>query len=135
VHFLNGPLIELESYPGNNYTVIEGEAVMLRSNKVFNEVRYKIAREALSGIKVAVLARKYEVSPKSINDWVREYREKFGDENIPSPDEQIQEMKRLQEIEEKYEKAVKVLGAKELEIEILRELLKKSNPAYLKNSR
>jgi transposase-like protein len=108
---------------------------MLRSNKVFNEVRYKIAREALSGIKVAVLARKYEVSPKSINDWVREYREKFGDENIPSPDEQIQEMKRLQEIEEKYEKAVKVLGAKELEIEILRELLKKSNPAYLKNSR
>lgn len=108
---------------------------MLRSNKVFNEVRYKIAREALSGIKVAVLARKYEVSPKSINDWVREYREKFGDENIPSPDEQIQEMKRLQEIEEKYEKAVKVLGEKELELEILRELLKKSNPAYLKNSR
>ncbi|MDD9269737.1 hypothetical protein ACFPES_22040 [Paenibacillus sp. GCM10023248] len=41
--------------------------------------------------------------------------------------------RRLQEVEERYEKAVKVLGEKELEIEILRELLKKKNPAYQKN--
>jgi len=39
----------------------------------------------------------------------------------------------LQEVEEKYQTAVKILGEKELEIEILRELLKKKNPAYLKD--
>jgi hypothetical protein len=49
------------------------------------------------------------------------------------PDQHLQELKRLQEIEEKYEKAMKVLGEKELENEILRELVKKKNPAYLKN--
>lgn len=102
---------------------------------MFEELRIQIVKEALSGIKVAVLARKYEVSPKSINTWVREYRDQIGEEEIPTADAQIQELKRLQEMEEKYQKAVKVLGEKELEIEILRELLKKQNPAYPKNSR
>jgi hypothetical protein len=54
--------------------------------------------------------------------------------DLPPADHQLQELKRLQEVEKKYEKAMKVLGEKELEIEILRELLKKQNPAYLKNS-
>lgn len=102
---------------------------------MFEEIRIQIVKEALSGIKVAVLARKYDVSPKSINAWVREYRDKISEEDIPTADAQIQELKRLQEVEEKYNKAVKVLGEKELEIEILRELLKKQNPAYPKNSR
>jgi len=102
---------------------------------MYEEMRVQIVKEALSGIKVAVLARKYDVSPKSINNWVREYRDKIGEEEIPAADAHIQELKRLQEIEEKYNKAVKVLGEKELEIEILRELLKKKNPAYPKNSR
>jgi transposase-like protein len=105
----------------------------MRTNKVFEEVRLKVAKEALSGIKIGVLARKYEVNPETIRNWVREYRDKVGDDEIPSVDEQIQELKRLQEVEEKYGKAIKVLGEKELEIEILRELLKKTNPAYPKN--
>lgn len=42
-------------------------------------------------------------------------------------------MKRLQEVEARYEKAMKVLGEKELENEILRDLIKKHNPAYVKN--
>lgn len=107
----------------------------MRAKKVFEEVRLKIVREALSGVKIAVLARKYEVHPETIRSWVKEYREKVGDDEIPSTDEQLQELKRLQEVEEKYEKAVKILGEKELEIEILRELLKKTNPAYPKNSK
>lgn len=105
----------------------------MRTRKVFDETRLKIVREALSGIKIAVLARKYEVHPETIRNWVKQYRDQVGDDNIPSTDEQIQELKRLQEIEEKYHKAVKALGEKELEIEILRELLKKANPAYVKN--
>ncbi|MCR8636973.1 transposase [Paenibacillus radicis (ex Xue et al. 2023)] len=107
----------------------------MRARKVFEEARLKIVQEALSGIKVAVLARKYEIHPETIRTWVKEYRDRIGDDQIPSTDEQIQELKRLQELEEKYEKAIKMLGEKELEIEILRELLKKPNPAYPKNTR
>ena len=107
----------------------------MRANKVFEEARLKIVREALSGVKVAILARKYEIHPETIRSWIREYRDQVGDKEIPSTDQQLQELKRLQEVEEKYEKAVKILGEKELEIEILRELLKKTNPAYPKNTK
>jgi transposase-like protein len=107
----------------------------MRSKKVFEETRLKIVREALSGIKIAVLARKYEIHPETIRSWLREYRDHVGADEIPSTDEQIQELKRLQEVEVMYEKAKKILGEKELEIEILRELLKKTNPAYPKNTK
>jgi len=97
------------------------------------ETRMKIVREALAGIKVGVLARIYDVHPESIRQWVRDHRDSIPLEEIPMTDEHVQELQRLQVVEERYEKAVKVLGEKELEIEILRELLKKKDPAYLKN--
>ncbi|ALS26216.1 helix-turn-helix domain-containing protein [Paenibacillus cisolokensis] len=106
---------------------------MRRSNKLYEEVRLDVVREALSGIKVGVLARKYNLHPETVRTWIRTYRDQVDIHKLPPADHQLQELKRLQEVEEKYEKAMKVLGEKELEIEILRELLKKQNPAYPKN--
>ena len=108
--------------------------IKMGSTRLHEEQREKVAIEALSGIKVGVLSRKYGVSPKTINGWVRDYREKHGEQEYPFPQEQVEEMKRLHEIEKKYDKAMKMLGEKDLEIEILRELLKKPTPAYQKNS-
>jgi len=99
------------------------------------EVKIQIVKEALSGIKVGVLARMYDLHPETIRLWVKEYRDSIPTEEIPATDEHLQELRRLQNVEQRYEKAVKVLGEKELEIEILRELLKKQNPAYPKNSK
>ena len=107
---------------------------MKRSNKLYEKVRLDVVREALSGIKVGVVARKYNLHPETVRNWIRTYRDQVDIHDLPSADHQLQELKGLQEVEEKYEKAMKVLGEKELEIEILRELLKKQNPAYLKNS-
>lgn len=97
------------------------------------EERLKIVKEALAGVKVGVLSRMYDVHPETIREWIREHRDAILPEEIPVADEYLQELQRLQEVEERYQKACKVLGEKELEIEILRELLKKKNPAYLKN--
>ena len=107
---------------------------MRQRNNVFKELRYKVAQEALAGIKVGVLARKYDVSPKTIRNWVKEFQDTFGDDAVPTIDERIDDSKRLAELEEKYSRAVKALGEKELEIEVLRELVKKSNPALMINS-
>lgn len=93
----------------------------------------KIAREALAGVKVGVLARIYDIHPETVRKCIREYRDTIAPEEIPTTDEHVQELQRLQAVEERYAKAMKVLGEKELENEILRELLKKQNPAYLKN--
>lgn len=107
---------------------------MRQRNNAFKEVRYKAAQEALAGMKAGVLARKYDVNPKTIRAWVVEYQETFGADSLPTIDDRIIESKRLAELEEKYERALKALGQKELEIEVLRELVKKTNPASMTNS-
>lgn len=107
----------------------------MKKRKAYEEIRLEIVKEALSGIKVGVLARRYELHPETIRTWIRLYRDEIQDIDIPATDEHLVEMKRLQEVEDKYQNAVKLLGEKELEIEILRELLKKQNPAYPTNSR
>lgn len=109
---------------------------MIRLGKrLKREERIKIVGEALSGIKVGVLARMYDIHPETIREWIRKYRDEINANELPQADEHLQELKRLQEIEEKYQKAMKVLGEKELELEIMRELVKKINPAYPKNSK
>lgn len=102
---------------------------MRQRNNAFKEVRYKVAQEALAGIKVGVLGRKYDVSPKTIRNWVKEYQETFGEDAAPTIDERLDDAKRLAELEEKYNRALKALGEKELENEVLRELVKKIPPA------
>lgn len=97
------------------------------------EERLKVVKEALAGVKVGVLARMYDIHPETIRGWIRDHRDAIVPEEVPNTDEHLQELLRLQEVEQRYEKAVKALGEKELEIEILRELIKKKNPAYLKN--
>jgi transposase-like protein len=105
----------------------------MQRNKLFEEVRFKVAQEALGGIKTGVLARKYDVTPKTIRNWVNEYQETFGDDAVPTLDDRVAESKRLAELEEKYNRALKALGEKQLEIEVLRELVKKSGPASMTN--
>ncbi|BCG60649.1 MULTISPECIES: helix-turn-helix domain-containing protein [Paenibacillus] len=99
------------------------------------EARLKIVKEALAGVKVGVLSRIYDIHPETIRGWIRDHRDSIPPEEIPVADEHLQELQRLQDVEQRYEKAMKVLGEKELELEILRELLKKKNPAYPKNSK
>lgn len=107
---------------------------MRQRNNVFKEVRYKVAQEALAGIKVGVLARKHEVSPKTIRRWVIEFQETFGEDAVPTIDERLDDANRLAELEEKYNRALKALGEKELENEVLRELVKKVNPVSMTDS-
>jgi len=97
------------------------------------ETRLKIVREVLAGIKVGALARMYNIHPETIRNWVRDHRDDIHPDEIPAADEHLQELRRLQEVEAKFEQAKKLLGEKELEIEILRELVKKKNPAYRKD--
>ena len=94
------------------------------------EIRLKAVREALAGIKVGALARMYDVHPRNDSQMELEIiRDEVAPEEIPMTDEHLQELQRLQEIEAKYEKAMKILGEKELEkCRLLRELAKKEEP-------
>lgn len=106
----------------------------MKSNKLYDEQRIKVAQEAIHGTKISFLARKYSVSPSTISNWVKFYKDRFGEEDTPSVQERIDDAERVQDLETKMETAIKLLGEKDLEIELLRELLKKANPAYKTNS-
>jgi transposase-like protein len=110
------------------------EMIEMKSSKLYDEQRIKVAQEAINGTKISFLARKYSISPSTISSWVKFYKERFGEEaDTPSVNERIEDAKRVQELENKMDTAIKLLGEKDLEIELLRELLKKSNPAYRTN--
>lgn len=107
----------------------------MRKGRAYEEVRIQVVKEALAGIKVGVLARRYETHPETIRSWIRQYRDQIDITDLPSTDAHVQEMKRLQDLEDKYKTAMKLLGEKELELDILRELVKKKNPAWPTSSK
>lgn len=89
--------------------------------------------EVLAGFRTEVVARKYGMHPGTLRRWVKEYEDEV-DEMVAkrrSAEERMKEAaEKLPELEKKYEKAMKLLGEKELEIEILRELVKKKHPDW-----
>lgn len=95
----------------------------------FDELRVQIVEEALSRGNIALTARKHGISPYSLYKWVKQYRDEvevtMGKRkklnNLSSP-------QTAEEWEQKYEQAAKLLGEKELEIAILRDLVKKKYP-------
>lgn len=106
---------------------------MSQRGKGFEKLRHQVAEEALSGMKTGYLARKYEIHPETVRTWVREYKQTLGIDALPTISDRVADAKRVEELEENYARALKTLGEKELELAILRELVKKSNPASKKD--
>ena len=99
----------------------------MKRRKHSKEFKLQVVKEALEVGNKALVARRYELSPNLVQRWVKAYEEgKLGQEMAPSS----AEIKRL---EEENEQLKKLLGEKDLEIAILRDLIKKKNPHLLKN--
>lgn len=108
---------------------------MGRNSNFYSGFKSQIVQEALSGVKTSILAKKYQVTAKTINSWVRDFQ-KDQDPNIPNVELVVDPtLSRLQELEQKYEQAMKLLGEKQLEVEVLTQLVKKTNPAYQPRSK
>jgi transposase-like protein len=94
------------------------------------EFKIQLVKESLEVDNAALVGRKYGVSPKRVQIWVREYRAgrlgggvELGD--FPDLD--------VKQIEAENTKLKSLLGEKDLEIAILRDLVKKRNPPLLKS--
>lgn len=93
----------------------------------------ELASRVMEGYRTEVIARQEGVHPETVRRWVRQYEDEVDEvmARRRSEEERRQEAaERLPELEKKYEKAMKLLGEKELEIEILRELVKKKHPDW-----
>lgn len=97
------------------------------------QAKKEFVTEVLSGMRTEVVARKYGMAPKTLRAWVRQYQDEVDELMVQKRDEAEQQKKdtaRLQEMEEKYKDALKLLGEKELELHILRDLVKKKYPDW-----
>lgn len=75
----------------------------------------------------AIVARKHDLSPNMVSRWVREHSKpnKIGFGSVYGNGSYNQSAKAL---ESENEKLKKLLGEKDLEIAILKDLVKKTNP-------
>jgi len=95
------------------------------------EFKLKVVKEAIEIGNCSLAARKYNLSKGLVSKWVRTYKN-AGEQNFlegkTSTDTNTYSSQEYKEMAKENEKLKKLLGEKELEIEILRDLLKKTNP-------
>jgi transposase-like protein len=92
-----------------------------------------VAEVLAFGYRIEAAARRFGMSPRTLSDWVRQYRDEVDELMAKKRNEEEQlkrDAERLQELEKKYSEAMKLIGEKELEINILRELVKKNHPDW-----
>ncbi|MBA2872320.1 transposase-like protein [Anoxybacillus calidus] len=101
----------------------------MKRRKHSKEFKLQVVKEALEVGNKALVARRYELSPNLVQRWVKAYEDgQLGQETVTHSSSA--EVKKL---EEENEQLKKLLGEKDLEIAILRDLIKKKNPHLLKD--
>lgn len=100
------------------------------------EFKEQIIKEVEEIGSVHKVAKRHEIAPTTIYGWMK--RKKINHkawDNTPDDAKRmaayIPSSKEFKEIESENSKLKELLGEKDLEIHILRDLLKKSNPGYL----
>lgn len=97
----------------------------------FEEVKRKYVRMALEAGNTSFIARKVGVSPKTLQTWVKQFRDEIEKEMESEGVSPLTESSPPSDIQAKYENAMKLLGEKELEIAMLREQIKKNSKDFM----
>lgn len=97
------------------------------------EFKEQLIQEAKEIGSVPQVARRHEISAKTLYRWIKDSTHKAYKETpdnakkittyVPSPQE-------FRDLENENESLKKILGEKDLEISILRDLVKKANPGF-----
>ncbi|WP_409305218.1 transposase [Peribacillus sp. SCS-155] len=98
-----------------------------RKIDVIEDVKKQYVRMALESGRMASIARKAGISTNTIRKWINEYDDEVRDGMEAEGTAVLSENPTKDELMEKYEKAMKLLGEKELEVAMLKNLLKKNN--------
>jgi len=92
------------------------------------EFKLQVVHEAMETRNNAVVARRHDLNPQVVGRWVRDYKNATLLKNTKSPDIAKQLEAEYKEAVAENDQLKKILGEKDLEIAILKDLLKKTNP-------
>lgn len=90
-----------------------------------NEQKMRVVREALETGNTAAVARRHGIHTNAVYNWVKQYRESGEEAFLPR--KRSQDLSNQHALERENAKLKTLLGEKELEIAILRDLVKKTN--------
>ncbi|MBO9131535.1 transposase [Bacillus sp. 165] len=93
------------------------------------ELKLQVVREAKETGNKAAVARRYEIHVNLVSKWMKQYEDDSTiewSEGVTSPIE-------VKQLEQENDQLKKLLGEKDLEIAILRDLIKKKNPHLPRN--
>lgn len=93
---------------------------------VIEDVKKKYVRIALETGNLTSTARKAGITRETLRKWTREYEDEIQEVMAKEGTTTLSENPTKDELREKYEQAMKLLGEKELEVAMLKNLLKKS---------
>ena len=106
-----------------------GEGVNVMSRKkieAIEEVKKKSVRMALESGNNSSIARKAGISRSTLRVWMNEYEDEIREQMEETETTILSDDPSKDELMQKYEQAMKLLGEKELEVAMLKNLLKKN---------
>ncbi|WP_053073732.1 transposase [Bacillus sp. LL01] len=103
---------------------------MSKRNGPMEDVKKQYVRMALESGNTAFIARKTGVSSSTLGNWIKQYRDEIEAEMETDGVTPLSESPSTQELQKKYDHAMKLLGEKELEVAMLREMVKKNLPTF-----
>jgi transposase-like protein len=98
--------------------------------KYSDEFKEQIIRECQETGNIALVARRYEISPNTIHTWLRKYRQRGSVKTLPRVETARTKAmeQRLKEVSLQNDQLKRLLAEKELELAILREVRYLKNP-------
>lgn len=103
----------------------------MRRKRYTQEFKGQVIKEAMETGNSAIVARRYELSGGLVARWVRDFKNGKYNANSGNNSNFNGLAKENQHLSRENEQLKKMLGDKELEISILKDLIKKKNPHLL----
>lgn len=110
----------------------------MRRKKYSPEFKLKVVKEAIETGNSSLVARNHQLGSSMVSRWVRQYKA-VGESNFLAGKTSTQQWsntpfteKEKKKLAQENDRLKKLLGEKDLEIEILRDLLKKRDPHWQK---
>ncbi|MFV8830170.1 transposase [Alkalihalobacterium sp. APHAB7] len=103
---------------------------MKRRMGPIEDVKKQYVRMAIESGNSAHIARKVGVSKSTLGGWMKLYRDEVENEMSTEGITPLSESSSTQDLQTKYDHAMKLLGEKELEVAMLREMIKKKLPNF-----
>ena len=99
------------------------------------EMKKEFVGLVVSGYRTEHVARQNGMSPSTLQRWVRQYWDEVEAEMAAKKKQAEQLEQDTQDLQKRYDQAVKMLGEKDIEIAILKDLVKKTTQPSTRDSK